>query len=219
MGFFGADLADRCFWDLCTDFPEASRARVAEGVEPVQEDCAVGDRWLRLTVTRPPESDQVFVFGTDVTQQKAAEQELAERARFPAMNPGPVFRLDSEGRVVRANPAAAGLFGRESLTGLSWLELCPEVDREPLGQGLRGTRPCPARGPDRRTMVLVRPPSRARSESGVRLRLGDDAAEGRRASPGRAGAIPGDEPGARLPPRSRGDRAPRKPGGHIRVRL
>ena len=94
----------------------------------VQEDVPVRDRWFRLTLTHPSDTDQIFVYGTEVTVEKAAEQELAERARFPAMNPGPVARLSADGNVLRANPAAGRLFGLESLAGLSWLDLCPGID-------------------------------------------------------------------------------------------
>ncbi len=125
---FGPDLEGSCFWDVCPNFPEDARGRALAGGEIVQEDVAVGDQWFRLTVTHPSDTDQIFIYGTDVSVQKAAEQELAERARFPAMNPGPVARLSSDGTVLRANPAASQLFGMESINDLSWLELCPGID-------------------------------------------------------------------------------------------
>jgi signal transduction histidine kinase len=125
---FDDDLEGRCFWEVCPDFSADAQARVLAEGETVREDVKVGDRWLRLTVTHPSDTDQIFVYGSDITNEKVAEQELAERARFPAMNPGPVARLDARGIVLRANPAAAALFDRESLEGLSWLELCPDID-------------------------------------------------------------------------------------------
>ena len=125
---FGPDVEGSCFWEVCPGFPEDARSQAVAGGGLVQEDVPVGDRWFRLTVTHPSDTDQIFVYGTEVTVEKAAEQELAERARFPAMNPGPVARLSAEGTVVRANPAASHLFGMESLAGLSWLDLCPGFD-------------------------------------------------------------------------------------------
>lgn len=123
----GTDLEGKCFWELCSDFPEEARARVLTGDETVRQDVEIMGRWLRLTVTHASGTDQIFVYGSDITKEKAAERELAERARFPAMNPGPVARLDADGVVLRANPAAARVFGEDTLVGRSWLDLCPDV--------------------------------------------------------------------------------------------
>jgi PAS domain S-box-containing protein len=125
---FGDDVVGHCFWALCPDFSEEAQQHAIAGGDPIQEDVRVGDLYFRVTVTHPPDSDQIFVFGTDITTQKEAEEGLAERARFPALNPGPVARLSADGTVVRANPAASHLFGHESIAGMSWLELCPGID-------------------------------------------------------------------------------------------
>ncbi|HSH16652.1 MAG TPA: PAS domain-containing protein, partial [Verrucomicrobiae bacterium] len=45
------------------------------------------------------------------------------------MNPGPVLRLDSAGRVLLANKAARAVFG-EGVVGNSWLKICPGLDQD-----------------------------------------------------------------------------------------
>ena len=50
-------------------------------------------------------------------------------AQFPEMNPGPVCRLDTGGRIVLANRATRALLGRDVVKGECWLDLCPGVDR------------------------------------------------------------------------------------------
>ena len=70
------------------------------------------------------------MYGTDIGARKAAEQELSERARFPLMNPGPVARLHSDGTVIRANPAAIRVLGREDIQGASFRELCGGIPDE-----------------------------------------------------------------------------------------
>jgi PAS domain S-box-containing protein len=132
----GSDLTGKCFWELCPDFSDDARARVLAGDETVRQDVELLERWLRLTVTHASGTDQIFVYGSDITKEKAAERELAERARFPAMNPGPVARLDAEGFVLRANPAATGIFGKETLVDLSWLDLCPDLRGAPWNRVL-----------------------------------------------------------------------------------
>ena len=60
--------------------------------------------------------------------RRQLEDELAQVAQFPHYNPGPVVRLDGDGRVLLANRAALALFDREELLGLSWLDVCPGMD-------------------------------------------------------------------------------------------
>ena len=120
-------LQGSSLWNLIPAIDPETRARVMAESDPIQLDAQVGQTWLRLTLTPDRESDQIFVYGTDISQQRAAEQDIAERARFPFLNPGPVARLDRSGTVLRANPAAVRIFARESLTGISWRELCPSL--------------------------------------------------------------------------------------------
>ncbi len=70
----------------------------------------------------------------DISERRRQEQLLAEQAaalaevaRFPEINPGPVLRLDLEGIVLRDNPAARDVFGHE-LLGQSWRAVCPGID-------------------------------------------------------------------------------------------
>ena len=62
-------------------------------------------------------------------EQLLAEQAaaLAEAARFPDMNPGPVLRVDLEGVVQMANTAARELFDVE-IVGCRWQDICPDID-------------------------------------------------------------------------------------------
>ncbi len=57
-----------------------------------------------------------------------AQSELAEMARFPDMNPGPVFRLDLSGKILRVNTAALKVYGGNDLIGESWFHLCPGMN-------------------------------------------------------------------------------------------
>jgi|Marorgknorr_s2lv_3_1036020.scaffolds.fasta_scaffold39897_2 PAS domain-containing protein len=43
------------------------------------------------------------------------------------MNPGPVARLREDGVILRANPAAERVFGRDEIRGESFRELCPGI--------------------------------------------------------------------------------------------
>ena len=135
----GEDVVGRCFWDVCPDFSEDARRRVLTGGAPVHQEVRHADRWLRLTATHPEGSEQIFVFGVDVTAEKTAERELEERARFPEMNPGPVARLTADGIVIRANPSASRLFGHEHINGLAWVDLCPDVEEEHLRRTRAGS--------------------------------------------------------------------------------
>ena len=117
-------LDGECLWDLLPELDEAVRTSLLEGEGTVNQDVHVGDTWLALTLAYEAGSQQIFVYGTDIGARKAVEQELSERARFPEMNPGPVARLQADGTVIRANPAARRVLGQEDIQGASFRELC-----------------------------------------------------------------------------------------------
>ncbi|MDP1725795.1 MAG: ATP-binding protein [Bacteroidota bacterium] len=80
--------------------------------------------------------DHVFVYGTDITVNKLNERKLeeqkatiAEIARFPDMNPGPVLRMNLESLVLLSNNAATAVFG-ENLLGRYWNEILPNINKE-----------------------------------------------------------------------------------------
>ncbi|MEJ2204421.1 MAG: PAS domain-containing protein [Gemmatimonadota bacterium] len=118
------DLEGRCLWDLLPDLTEEVQATVLAEGEPVRMDVHVGASWFALTLRYEPNAEHIFVYGTDISAQKAAEKELEERARFPQMNPGPVARLQRDGTVYRANLAASRVFGSEEIRGSSFRDLC-----------------------------------------------------------------------------------------------
>jgi len=117
---------------LCPGMDPSLWDRTLKGKEGVHHETDLNGRRIAFTFAHPPGSDLVFAYGADITRLKEAERELArqaaelaEMARFPEMNPGPVCRLDRESRVVLANRAARDLFLRDDLDGASWVSVCP----------------------------------------------------------------------------------------------
>ncbi|MGW8265974.1 MAG: ATP-binding protein [Longimicrobiales bacterium] len=123
---------------LCPGMDQGLWERMLSDGEYTSNEADFGDRCFSFTFRHEPISDQVFIYGTDVTELKVAERALAELARFPDMNPGPVLRLDRSGNVVLANPAARRVFGGQDLTGRSWFDLCPGLDRPFWGRVCSG---------------------------------------------------------------------------------
>lgn len=126
---FGDDLIGRCWRDVIPDLNEQRWSRILDG-ERVWLDVAVGETVIGFTMARATGSHQVFVYGADITALKEAERKIAEMARFPEMNPGPVLRLDNDTTILLANRAARELFGDTQLLGRSWLEICPGLSPE-----------------------------------------------------------------------------------------
>ncbi|NIR43869.1 MAG: PAS domain S-box protein [Gemmatimonadetes bacterium] len=84
----------------------------------------------------------------DISERRRSEQLLAEQAatiaevaRFPEMNPGPVVRLDLDGNVLMANAAAEEVFGAD-LVGTCWLDICPDIDGDVWNEIVDSTGPC-----------------------------------------------------------------------------
>jgi signal transduction histidine kinase len=63
-------------------------------------------------------------------KEQLFHKQIADYARFPEMNPGPVVRLDLSGKVILANKAARELFRNIELTGGNWFKICPDFTEE-----------------------------------------------------------------------------------------
>jgi signal transduction histidine kinase len=132
--FFGdIELQGKSWFDLCPglDLDTWEKILTSNGVYPVEVQ--IGYTWMHFAHVCKGRREFVFVYGTDITQTKRAEEKLreqaktiAEIARFPDMNPGPVLRLDLNAKILLSNAAAAAVLG-EGLTGKNWLEVCPGI--------------------------------------------------------------------------------------------
>jgi signal transduction histidine kinase len=125
--FGQADLVGASWPGLCEGVTADLWAEVIRMEGQLTHETDVGDRRMSFTHVYQPTRKVVFVYGTDVTQLRRQEGQLAEQARFPDMNPGPVLRLDLDGKVLLSNVAARELLP-EATIGVSWLETVPGVD-------------------------------------------------------------------------------------------
>lgn len=71
--------------------------------------------------------------------------QLAEFARFPEMNPGPVLRVGLEGNVIMSNSAAQNIFSSK-LNGYRWQEICPGIDEKTWSSILKSKKPVAVEG-------------------------------------------------------------------------
>ena len=155
--FDGAEVVGRSWLELCPGMNPTSWALALSAVEaPFGLEADFEGRSFALNHVRAPGADLVFVFGTDVTERRSAEQELREVARFPDMNPGPVLRMDLESCVLLSNVAAQRIFGADVL-GRLWRDVCPGVDDEFWDAVLCDDGCCRARGTRRGPDLPVRP--------------------------------------------------------------
>jgi len=99
-------------------------------------EISVGQKCYIFHHRRDKQSGFVFAYGSDITVNKQNEKKLEEQkatlaamARFPDMNPGPVIRMNTKGKILLSNIAAQQLFG-EKITGRSWIQLLPELSVE-----------------------------------------------------------------------------------------
>jgi signal transduction histidine kinase len=97
---------------------------ITRSSDVVRREVQIGDACFSVAYVTSDQDNFVFAFASDITDLKKAQAEVAEIARFPDMNPGPVLRISVGGRVLLANRAARELFG-DSVTGQSWREIYP----------------------------------------------------------------------------------------------
>lgn len=102
--------------------PEESRAEARrlfgeakEEARELQSEILVGDarytinwRFMRQTA-RDDLNEGVIAFGTNITEAVLARQRIEDLARFPSEHPDPILRIDRNGDVLDANPAAQRL--------------------------------------------------------------------------------------------------------------
>jgi PAS domain S-box-containing protein len=156
--FFDAgDPRGRNWVDLCPGMTPEIWRRVLDSDGNLRHECERDGVYVLFTHVRSDSGDVVFAYGADITARRRDERLLAEQAaalaeiaRFPEMNPGPVLRLDLDANVLLANAAARGVFGGD-LIGSCWRDLCPGID-QPTWQGVldaAGSVPREARIGDR----------------------------------------------------------------------
>src|SRR5262245_45076347 len=132
--YFGReDLVGQNWLDVCPGMDGDLWRRIASDGDAAGLEAEIGGTTIAFTHVRSETGDVVFFYGSDVTRLRhderlLAEQaaQLAEVARFPEMNPGPVLRMDVEANVLLANAAARQVFGDE-LVGRCWRDVCPPV--------------------------------------------------------------------------------------------
>jgi PAS domain S-box-containing protein len=147
-------LGDPCgqnWLDLCPGMTGEIWRRVLEA-DPgtrVRHEAERDGVWILFTHLRSDSGDLVFAYGADITERRYDEQllaqksaEIAEIARFPDMNPGPVLRMGLDANVLLANAAARRVFGDE-LLGRRWRDLCPGIDEATWNRVLASTGPVP----------------------------------------------------------------------------
>src|SRR5947209_7043121 len=112
--FFGSqNLVGKSWLDLCPGMDRAVWERVLTATEVFPIEAEIGNIWMHFAHVSNETHEIIFVYGTDISANKAAEKKLIEQARtiseiarFPDMNPGPVLRLDLDGCVLLSNAAA-----------------------------------------------------------------------------------------------------------------
>ncbi|MDX1448419.1 MAG: ATP-binding protein, partial [Acidimicrobiia bacterium] len=126
LRIFGTDIVGACWFESCPGLDEEAWEAARTATEPFVQDVDTDHGCFAMSYVASDDADFVFTFGADITGRREAEQRLADVARFPDMNPGPVLRLDLDGTILLANRAARDLFGAE-LTGSCWFDMLPAI--------------------------------------------------------------------------------------------
>ncbi len=130
------NLIGQSWLDLCPGLDKEEWQEISTCATDRGFEADVDERCYLFTHVCPAESQNFFVFGSDVTQIKLIERELEEKraslakmARFPDMNPGPVLRLKDDGEIILSNKAATDVFGT-NIKGDNWKSVCPGIDQD-----------------------------------------------------------------------------------------
>ncbi len=123
-------LIGKSWLDLCPGLNQEEWNDISTCSNDGGFEADVAGQCYLFTHVCPEESENYFVFGSNVSKIKLIERQLVEQqkslanmARFPDMNPGPVLRIKEDGEIILSNKAAKGVFG-EDLKGQNWLDIC-----------------------------------------------------------------------------------------------
>jgi PAS domain S-box-containing protein len=119
---FGKDLVGTCWREICPGIGEEVWHEIVDAMDPVVLERRVGEGEYVFTHRCDPESELVFVFGADVTEQKAAQRALREadelvRLLLESTGEG-IYGIDLAGNCTFANPACVRLLGFEDASEL-----------------------------------------------------------------------------------------------------
>ena len=128
------NLVGRSWFDLCPGMSFETWTEIIDCGVVFPFESKVGDIYMVFNHVCPESREYIFVYGTDITANKLTEQKLAEQkaivaeiARFPDMNPGPVIRMDMDSVILLSNAAAASVFG-EDMLAKRWKDICPGMN-------------------------------------------------------------------------------------------
>ena len=129
---FGEDNILRINWiKICPGFNEEMWQEIIESKEPLSIETDIDRKCIMFSYVSNEDKTLVFAFGTDITELRSVEKQLADYARFPNMNPAPVLRLDLEGNILLSNTAALQVFGFD-LEGKCWRDVCPGLKKDAI---------------------------------------------------------------------------------------
>ncbi|MFP4557566.1 MAG: PAS domain S-box protein [Bacteroidales bacterium] len=112
-------LIENSLYDFLPDFKGVDIEKLIKNNDETAITAKVKNRFFQFVIKGVSELDLCHVYGSDVTQQKLAEERINSMALFARFNPAPVLRFDFNGEIVEANPAAKALFKTDMLTGKS----------------------------------------------------------------------------------------------------
>ena len=132
----GNDLKGKNWIEMNPDLDENIWKEIINNESVSHVECEIGDSFFRFDHRTDPEFKLVFVFGTDITINKQNARQLeeqkatiAEIARFPDMNPGPVLRVNFDGDILLSNVASESILGSD-LKGKNWVKMNPDLDED-----------------------------------------------------------------------------------------
>jgi PAS domain-containing protein len=143
LAAFGAEeLVGRSWLDVCSGMDERRwQNLLREETASIEE--SIGSRSFVVAHVVDSETGAVFAFGSEVTSIREADrlideqsEQLADFAKLPDMNPGPVFKLEPDTTILLANLAALELFGTD-LDGQKWADICPDFESADWDEVLR----------------------------------------------------------------------------------
>ena len=83
--------------------------KVLDSAEPRKRELQCNSRFYRLNFVPVTDLSYVYIYGSDITEEKKVQAEIDSLAKFPRENPNPVLRVSQEGKIIYANAGSSPL--------------------------------------------------------------------------------------------------------------
>ncbi|MCI5055777.1 MAG: nitrate/nitrite transporter NrtS [Flavobacteriales bacterium] len=114
---FGEDLTGNSIVQYIREIDLEKISEIIQNNQITHATVHIGAKVFDFTIRGVSHLGVCQIYGSDITTIEASKKQLKSVALFAELNPEPVMRFDSQGKIIAANPAAKEVFKPKEIVG------------------------------------------------------------------------------------------------------